>query len=404
MRSLAHIISLFVCLCILGGCSNRRQPRSTTIEVSHTVPVVFDVEKALLHPTDSFVINDIAATIRLIRLRTPADVFINTFRFQAAVFDGGFAISSAGKGNLVDKILLFDGNGQYLKPALIQGHGHGELPRIWKWSVCQDTLYAIGDKNILRYSKDANVSLISKESDMITDVVPLRQRWMVYFPPWTFLPDRVTSLSLKFADRLDGSVHTLQMPVPVISRNKLVDNPGIDKGNMERAILSASYGGDALFKNIYNDTLYRVVSPGDVYPEAVLYTGRFHPRHRYAEDRQKKERTAMIDVVSETSHYIIVRCLYQGERYVLFWDKRTKENVASLPMRYEGSFTEMCFICPVWYRAPGGERLVVNLLYFGEDRIVACLMPEHIPALSPDSIQEDNCHEENPVLLEILLK
>lgn len=399
MNNFTRFILFIIYISVMTACTERS--RAVSLDEPSEAPVVFDMESALLNPTDTFVLNDIATSIRPIELQTPADVYVGTFLFDAAPFGGGFAVSFAGR-NFVESILLFDGNGRYLKPALVQGHGHGELPRIWKWMVCRDTIYAIGDKDILHCSSDENIGQISKKPDMINDVVPLQPHWMVYFPPWTLLSERIESLDLIFVDRRDGSVRTCPMPMPAVSGQKLVDRPGEDKGNLEQAVLSHSYDGSALFKNAYNDTLYRVVSPDEINPQAVLTAGRFQSRPRYAEDAQKKEKTAMTDVIAETGRYVFVRCLFQGERHMTVWDKQSGRNVASLPMRYEGSFAEECFLCPIWYRTPGGKTVVANMLGFGEDRILAALMPEHRSALFPSG--ENDAPNENPVLLEVMLK
>jgi len=399
-----YIVSAIICICLLSGCRGRQNGLEDPVKGAGSLFIVYDVESALLHPTDSFTLNDIASSVRLIRLKTPADVFVSTFRFQAVPFGEGFAVSSAAGNSPVESVLLFDENGQYLKPALIRGHGHGELPRIWNWSVCMDTLYALGDKTMLQYSADGRIGQIAKEPDMITDVVPLKSRWLVYLPPWTLMSEHSTSLDLKFLDRLKGTVQTRPMPLPATSQEKLLDYPGLDKGNMERAILSATHDGMLLFKNIYNDTLYRIASPGEVYPEAVFHTGRFRSRPQYAEDRHKKEKTVMIDVISETDHYLIVRCLFHGEKHLTIWDKRSGKNVASLPMRYKGSFAEQCYISPIWYRTPSGKRVVVNLLGFGKGRLLAGLMPEHASEIFPASVGDRDFRDENPVLLEVCLK
>ena len=60
----------------------------------------------------------------------------------------------------------------------------------------------------------------------------------------------------------------------------------------------------------------------------------------------------MIDVISETDHFLIVRCLFRGEKHLTIWDKRLGNNVVSLPMRYKGSFAEQFYICPFGIGCP----------------------------------------------------
>ena len=383
-------------LCMVGCGQPAIKHRQVENGTDSTVAFyLLDFEKIIKqNPPDTFVLNDIAQDIRWVPLQTTDSSLIGDIAFKLDEIDQSYIVSAGWFTKA--QIKQFDTTGRFMRDLIQLGHGPKELPRFHNW-VTNDSLQKISIigpmKMIVRSFKNNNISDIFLHT-FVGNCALLNDGHYVCAP--TYGSNDAKEPYLYFLDSTGESVKSLFYPQ---NRELEVQIPeGAYTGPYESYGIYPNYTGDALFRDMFNDTIYRIRGVDDIRPYICINRGKLAPKIEDAHNVSRKDETIYIRHLSESQKYLFFKYAYKKNYYTMIWDKKSKKIIANTPISDISSF-EINYKLFAKYRTPNGEEVMVNIVSLTADRMYGILRTSQAMKFVPGVTENSN-----PVILVIDLK
>jgi hypothetical protein len=171
-------------------------------------------------------------------------------------------------------------------------------------------------------------------------------------------------------------------------------------GPLEAYGLYKSYSNDALFHDMFNDTIYRIKDAYTIEPYICLQRNKLMPDVRDMDDRRKKAKTVFFRNISETKDYFLVKYNYNEAIYNTIWSKSSGRMIVNTESNYEDKdIITVNYPHFAKYRTPRGNDILVGIIHVTSDRFYCAV--RHADAMG--FIQEVN-DESNPALMIVELQ
>lgn len=383
------IAILLFCWGLIISCGNKRTNIAQTTLLEGNEFYVLDFEKALTNNTiDTISLNDISTDISFLHLDNKVPLGMQNL--LVADIKSGYVVSS-GVANQATPIMLFDRNGKFEKNLVRLGRGPGEIPNYLNWNV---------NVNLKRLTVDGaylvSYSFAEKRSSAL--MLPY------YMSDVMLLNDGNYLGGGNVFGNADGNAPYLsffndrgEIIEELRGRNNYVNVPeGQGVWPLESRGLYQSGTGDALFRDMFNDTIFRVRGVGDVMPYMCIYRGKLSPKKEDSFDTEKKLNQVFIRNIMESDRYIVTMYAYNNTMHSAIWDKATCEMIVNLHNKPGANIFARGLMR---YHTPAQETITVNILSLTDDKIYCVLWPKDAMKFMPDVSEDDN-----PIILIAKLK
>ena len=393
------------CLCILlAGCKNRPQQELNESDNSYSVEddntdslkiYFLDFEKNLKDTeTDTFTINSIAKNITFIPLETSPKFLLRYHFFKTAKVGKSYYVSS-GIGSMFSGIIEFDSTGHFKNYLVQNGRGPKELTNVssWSYNSSMQQLIARGSGAILLHSFQKNVTDKYNLSEWIGHGCLLNDGNIVALATTVGTGD-TDAPYLKFLNHKGEIVKLLYYPSKRNIYYNLQETQG-DVGILESYQLYPSNSGGALFKDMFNDTIYHVSGIDDVRPYIILNRGSLTPKAKDGLNREAKAKTVIVTKIVEAEDHFFILYGYKDVMYNAIWNKQSLTLIANTvadfsnenyPVINNNGFTK--------YRTPNNKEILIAISSYYDGKLYGVLDASQAMEFLPD-IKEDD----NPVLM-----
>jgi hypothetical protein len=379
---------------LIAYCANSR-------EEAHRHPVpseeqgtyVFDLENGIHKFKDTILFNDLASDISYIPLETGKAFFLPASNYKFAKIDDAIYISG-GIANSGSPIFRFDSLGRFVRQVTQQGRGPNEIIMMLEWHANSNT------QQINIVDLTGKMVIMKTESDE-KRTVGINERQGLFIVPLndsTFMSAQLSSLSgisnsyIYFTDEAGNLIHTIER-YDELSNYATKMSEYVQERPYEGYGLWPAYNGDAIFHDIFNDTLYRVKSHSEITSHLVFKRGALSPRPEDTHKIERKRKQVYIAGVKESGDYVFLSYHYGGEIWRDVWSKRDGRLLTHI--NYGNSVADMF----VPFALP--DRSIVELPIVSTEKNIAYGILEAMDACTfLPNVKEDD----NPVIVVATLK
>lgn len=344
---------------------------------------VFEMETAIKSGGAFETFNELIDSVRFIPLETTEKALLPE-RYQLARLDGDFLISGGGAFRM-SPLYRFDGAGRFVEQLSQIGRGPLEVTYPQGWYAHAQ----LRQVNFFGFEKMV-VSSIASGEKWSTPVdtqfgiarVPLRDSTFVSSP---LFMAKGSGAQLNFFDRDGNLIHTRKRT------DELADfsfemNENNQTPPYEGYRLWSDYKGDAIFYDIFNDTIYRVRNRNAITPHLVFRRGGLIPRPEDVHNRDNKQRQAYVFGLIENPDVAMLSYQYEGKKWRDVWSKRD----GRLLIHSDRRNRSYPFDIFVPYTLPDGNVVDLQIVYADRERIYGVLNALDACKFLPNVKEDDN--------------
>ncbi len=324
-------------------------------------------------------------SISYIPLETHKDALLSNNLSFAKIGDDLFIVDEMHSKNTL--LYQFDSLGRFVKSILHRGRGPNEMVLLWDWyaNARLKQLYVIdmASKMVIVQTESGEKSTVEINTSQGYDRVPLNDSTFVSAQSLNAVP--VPNTYLYFTDRAGNLVHVIERNDELLSYNTRTSEYG-QAPPYEIYRLASDYQGDAIFLDIFNDTLYRIKSYREITPHLVFKRGTLSPRPQDKHNAERKKKQVHFSDVKESRDYVFLSYHHDGKRWNDVWSKRD----GSLMLHAASNIPFML---------PDGTLTKLYISYVDEEKIYCILGALDACKFLP-GIKEDD----NPVIVVATLK
>ena len=158
--------------------------------------------------------------------------------------------------------------------------------------------------------------------------------------------------------------------------------------------LYPTYTGDALFEDIFNDTIYRIRSMDDINPYIIINRGSFAPDLEAATNPTARIQKMYLERILETKNNLFVSYRYRNEKYTAIWDKQIRSFISNI--KSDNSVEQQIvssnlngFIFTK-YQTPKGKEILIPILDYYDGKIYSVLDAEQAMEFLSGIVFDDN--------------
>ena len=337
---------------------------------------------------DTFTINSIAKNITFIPLETSDSVLLYNDVIQIQKINEGYLISTSSFLTNFHYIMVFDTTGRFKNYLMKRGQGPKELPYISEWSYNHHTQLLVASTwhQIIIHFFENNTSNKYLLDVFFMNACLLNDGTIVGLPSALGKGDTETPY-LHFLNQEGKIVRSICYPQ---KRNIAYDfSEGRTIAYGENYGLYPSYSGDALFKDMFNDTIYRIRNMDDVQPYMILHKGSLTPTLKDIYNSTTAAQKVKLSQILDTKKYFIIVYGYRGKTYTSVWDKKTRTLIANTihPPRMSrltsfNGFTN--------YRTPTGKEIQIMISSYFDGKLFGVLDATQAMEFLPNIKEDDN--------------
>lgn len=348
---------------------------------------------------DTVILNDLAKNIRYVPLKAfgiAQKDYIPLYTdnvFITELENGRFVISDDPHDSFGMRVsaALFDSTGRYERGLFFRGRGPKELV---------DMMYC----SVNPYNQ---IFVATSSAEILVGSV--KDGWIEKFPAHSFTPypavladstlvlciyspsGFTTNKSVLYFTDLSGAIKDT-IPFPTDRKVMYRMKEGEINQPYETYGLKGAYYG-ALFRDVYNDTVYRIRHSGDLEPGALLKRGKLAPKIENANDSyEKKAKFISVQNCGESEDYFFIHYVYDTNGYSTVWSKPD----GKLVMRNE---SKSLFVNVMNLKLPSGEVAALRFASNpGRNKLYTLITSEQASEFIPDVKYDDD-----PVLVIIEL-
>lgn len=396
MKSLKVIIITITCIAIIS-CINRNNSDNAVVEDStdSTLGISFDLESLIGNKSnDSLFLNTVAKNISFTPLETIQESLFLNFNYNLAKIENFYFITG-GIGNSVKGILQFDTTGNYIQEIVRQGRGPNELPYITSWYASEPSqkVMAMGNDKIIIHSINNKTSSIQLDPEIGFHIVPLSDN--SYVSCKILGMGNNDSPHLIFFDKKGSDLKKIHYPNKREVDYNLKETQE-DLMPLENYILLPNYEGNALFQDVYNDTIFLIKSYSDISPHIILKRGKYSPKFEDIYNVERKRKQIYFRQFFETERYFFLKYIYNKKIHTTILDKKDHKIIGTTDL--ELTFSNLTKSMFAYYKTPNGNTILINIVYATSDKIY-CLIESYYAMEFVPGVQKDD----NPVVMIISL-
>lgn len=403
------IFFLFIYIGILFGCGRQNTNKQSIEDISNTNDMsISDYEKDLYiinfeetlsksKEHSDFCINDLAKDITFIPLETGGDSpFLNYHMYFTLNMIDDYFIITSGVMDMSLPASLYDSSGHFIKNLIHRGRGPKELFSILSHANTNDslkTLSVLGETKIVTYSFKENMTKDIPLDKFMNYATLLNDGNCVVLPA-VHCSDEAEPY-LQFINNKGKVIKSLTYPKGTEEKSYQIKQGDMPRPK-ESYTLSSNYNGHAIFKDVFNDTIYQIENLNDIKPYIILNRNSLLPKAKDVYDQNAKDKTVYIYKIAETQKYFFIQYVYQTSHHMSIWSKHTCEMIANY-QPIKGGFNSFNIFAT--YKAPDGRDIKIGLENFTKDKIYGVMT-----ASDASSFLENVAEDDNPVLMVIDLK
>jgi hypothetical protein len=161
-------------------------------------------------------------------------------------------------------------------------------------------------------------------------------------------------------------------------------------GPHENYWLTSDYKGDAIFHDIFNDTLYRIKSRREITPHLMFRRGALSPHPEDAQNTEKKKKQVYFNTLIESDNHIFLSYYYGGDKmWCDLWSKRDGSLLLHTTPQ-DPQNTRYAKMIYVPFALPGGEKVDLQVVFADKDKIYCVLEALDACKFLPGVNEDDN--------------
>jgi hypothetical protein len=384
-----HFILLIFNTLIIVSCGGPNK------KVSEDIPTfedgkdffVFDLEAGISEEPKFTTLNELIDSISYIPLETNNDALLPGRAYTFAKIGHDMFISGGASGNM-SPIYRFDSSGKFVSRMTHIGRGPNEVV-MPLWSYANINLRQI---NVIDVAT-AKTVIIQTESGGKSTIDVGFNRGIIAIPlnDSTFVsanmpdPENGVNTYLYFTDRNGNLIHSVERSDELLGYDYSLPENTISQVH-ERYWLATEYKGDAIFHNVFNDTLYRVKNYREVTPHLVFKRGALSPDPEDTFKPENKKRQVYFDYMMATRDHVILNYTFGNEKWRDIWSKHD----SSLLLHYALKGPSYPFVVFAPFALPDGSVIELQIAYADEDKIYGVLEAMDACKFLPGVKEDDN--------------
>lgn len=389
-------IIIFYMLIILSCISCHSKTSSKQIYTRNTIDTIelfyeFDLQAiAKEGKVDSGTLNSMAQQINFICLESEKQAFLSNLNLQIDKAGDHLVTSS-----FRSSILLFDSVGNYKKRLIDIGRAKHEIQNRlhhWAWQNGRLTLCQ-GNKMITYTPASGKVKGFLSEQYYYNTLL-LKDGHYVALP--NLGPEMNDSRYLDFLDSEYKVVKSIAYPQ---QQDIYYSLPQSYTGCLETYGLYPSYTGDALFKDLFNDTIYQVKDINTIVPYIHLKRGDLLPTVKNVTQTPANKDLIYIKHVAESEKYVFVNYGYKESVFSAILSKNNEWPPILTEIKLDNATSINNSKYFIDYVTPKGKKIKAGILTVGSDRLYCVVKTEDAIDFMPEMDEYDN-----PLILEVILK
>lgn len=365
--------------------------------------MVFDFESAISNSTEASnaLLNNIADTIRFIKLETTPRTLLSNINFHFYPWNNSYIVSS-GVGNQFSGVLTFDNKGNFERVLLDIGNGPNELGKgNYEWFVDETAqeLIVVGRGRALAYSLQNQTSKYIQTKRYCFNLLPMGNKCYASIldlftysgetdVPYLYLFDKngKTEKEFYYPQKRDIS-YTLK--------------EGTNEWPYETYALSMGRNKRVLFKDVFNDTIYTIQN-NVLKPYWYFHTGKMTAKVKDAHNIEKKAACIYFEKKSsESAGLVFANYAYNRMYNCSVWEKQTEKLIINTIVDTNDQTTSTSMVNNshfIRYRTPNGKIVLLGISLVCDNTLYAIIKAKDAMEFLP-GIDE----ESNPVVMEVKL-
>ncbi len=357
----------------------------------------FDLSSAVVKDT-SVLINGIVDSFEYIPLEFNLDASLQLEYLMTAETENGLLVSN-NCARWFRGVFLFGKSGDFKSTLIGLGHGHNELsPDFYGWAYdrYKGELLMLGRGICYVFNCRSNEGRLLKADDAFMDIVPTDGD--VYL----VRPASASKEGNPFLKLVSGKGTAVKEFRYENKMSVYYEVPTADFGPNEHRLLKQGGSGEALFKDMFNDTIY-VLEHDVLHPRYCLETGSKRPNVKDVLNKKKKAGQIYLSDIATAGDYLLCQYEYAGEPFnQLVFEISTGKVVAAshfgLDMRGAGTVHAFRNRFPFQLQTPTGHVIWMGMTAVGESILYGVVNPSDVS----DFLEVDA--DSNPVLVKMYLK
>lgn len=376
------------------SCNSKTQKRQVNIgKMKDGVNVFYEFDIQNIdkqNRIDTGTLNSISQKIKFICLESGSNSVLTDLNLQLDRIEGDFVVSC-----LRSPVLQFDSTGLYRKKLIDIGRANNEVQHgLYQWTyhngqlnLCQGNkmiTYIPSTKSLKGYLAQQHYynSILLKDGHYVA---------LPYLGPEMF--------EQRYLDFLDSEYEIVQSISYLQERDIYYRLPPMYTGNLETYGLYPSYTGDALFKDVFNDTIYKVKDVNTIVPYIHLKRGDLSPSVKNVTNTSVNKDLIYVKNVAESAKYVFVNYSYQESVFCAVFCKETRKLISFTRMSLDNSTSLINSKYFIDYITPKGKKVKAGILTITEDRLYCVVKTKDAIGFIPEMDEYDN-----PLILEVELK
>ena len=397
MKYAYFYVIIIIIISLFCSCTNRRTSIEKTSIVKTSVDSVefytFDLEKVVEKETPSsvsnFIINDIAQSIRFIPLESSPQAWHNSIGLSLFKNKDSYIVS-----DILPrcKITKYDSNGSFVKNIARVGRGPGEIIECWGvFSNHKLNQLCVRDRRKIVVNslegKHLHDIRFAKSTPTVSNVALLNNGDYVCSPS----KEETDILYLFFMNDIGEVVYSLRHDKKRDIRQKPMTERNYNwRLVYERAIMSSNFLGEALFRDLFYDVIYKIKDKDSILPYINLHRGELMPTPEDTYNLQKNAKKIYCQNMTETEKYFIVTYVYDRYKYTAIWDKKSEKVVANIGVDRELKENTGQYKMFTRYRTPLSTEILVNIVLATENKLYCLLEAKTAMDFLPNVKADDN--------------
>ncbi len=387
------LIALVMISC--GGNRNSSAEVESSVQAEEIDFFVLDLENNITERPKAMTLNELIDSISYIPLETHKDALFPGDRHVFANIEGNLFING-GSVSRPSPIYRFNSLGLFTGQMTHIGRGPNEvLLPIWWYAnanLRQINVIDMASKMVIVQADSGKRSTVGIDLSQGSHIVPLNDSTFVSAQA-LHVPDTPRTY-LYFIDHSGNVIHSIERNDELSSYNSS-SSEYAQAPPYENYWLAPNYKGDAIFHDIFNDTLYRIKSRSEITPHLVFKRGALSPRPEDTHKLERKKKQVYFTRVMESGDYVFLNYYYDGTVWRDVWCKRD----GSLQLHTVLKRPNYPFDIFIPFTLPDGSVIELQIAYADKDNIY-CVMEALDACKFLPGVKEDD----NPIVVAKLKK
>lgn len=388
------IIFCTLVICFLFSCTSKTKRQQASLMSGANVRDSFynfnlqDIDKYV--NIDTGVLNSIAQKINFIRLQSGRSSSLTDLNLILDKVEDKLIASS-----LRSFVIQFDSAGNYEKKLVDIGRAKNEVQnRLYQWTFQNNQVTLCQGNKMIAYNPLTGKTKGYLSEQYYYNTILLRDGNYVALP--NLGPEMKDD---RYLDFLDAGYEIVKSVSYTSSRDVYYWVPNSYTGRLDTYGLYPSYTGDVLFKDLFNDTIYKIKDINTIIPYICLKRGDLAPTVENVTDKSDNNRLIYIKNVAESENYVFVNYGFQESMYSVVLEKETGTPLILTEMEFKNATSIINSRYFIDYITPKGKRIKVGIVNVARDRLYCVVRTGDALDFMPQMSEYDN-----PLILEVILK